>query len=396
MRKAAALIVTAALALALCGCAALLEGERSTSREHQSIGLEDPGEGEAVLDADNYEELFDAVKSLIEMGAERGTIRMVTYDGDMEEDLADAVITAANATPEGAYCVYYINYSLNRLVTVYEASLSIIYRHTPEEAAAVETVRDYGELESVLTRAMEARSDNVTVRVSGGDTVEADIERAVERGYYSNPGTILYIPTYTVTAYPEGGDERIIEVNLSYPYATQTVEARRRSLDSRAEEILASVRGGTAGERILSLGEVLTRNVTYDDSVNSSDLESRRYNAMTAYGAIVQGSAVGEGYAMATKLLCDKLGVECHVVRGRYNNMDHAWNIVRLDEGLYHVDMSRFDPVGMVFRNDEQQIALNYWWEEEEYPECAGRSLYEVKPDDADAGENPPEDEAGA
>lgn len=62
----------------------------------------------------------------------------------------------------------------------------------------------------------------------------------------------------------------------------------------------------------------------------------------TAYGALVEGDAVCQGYALAYKLLLDKCGIDSVLVTS--NEMGHAWNLVKLDGSWYHVDVTWDDP----------------------------------------------------
>ncbi len=369
--------LTAALVLALSGCSNTFDREWSSSVKHQGVASRDPADAEMTLEAENYDSLYEALRTFIAEGVEHGVVRIASYAGDLDADTAQAVLTVSNETPEGAYCVYYMNYNITRLVSVLEVSVSVIYRHSREELAAIDNCDGEADMENLMLDTLKGRLDFVTVRVTD-ENIDGDfISGAIEKAYYENPADILYIPTYTVNSYPEEGSERILEISLSYPYATSTVETRRAALGRRTEEIAASAGEGTVNDRLMRLGEYLAANVTYDNSVDSSDIDARRYSAMTAYGALVQGSAVGEGYAMAVKVLCDRMGVECYVVRGRYNNMDYAWNTVRMDNGqLYHLDFSVFDPAGAVFKTDAQQLAANYWWDKAEYQACPGPSLY--------------------
>ncbi|MFC4803848.1 transglutaminase domain-containing protein [Filifactor villosus] len=61
----------------------------------------------------------------------------------------------------------------------------------------------------------------------------------------------------------------------------------------------------------------------------------------TAYGALVKKEAVCQGYAHTFYLLATRCGLEAHIV----SNGDHAWNIIKLDDGnYYHVDVTWEDP----------------------------------------------------
>lgn len=377
MRKAAAVLTLMALLLALPGCGSLLGGEYASSREHVGVQGGGSGEVELAFEADDYDEICRSVEELVSAGASRGVIRVASYPGNLEADLAEACLAASNDTALGAYCVYFINYSITRLMSFYEVSVSVIYRHTPEEAAGIPVCADEAALEELMRDALTRRAESVTVKLTGEDGGEDTVEAAVENAYYAHPGDILYIPTYTVAAYPETGEERILEIVFTYPYDTPTVEQRRASLTSRAREIAAAIPAGTNQERLMALAEFFSQNVEYDGTVDTSDAQARRYSAMTAYGALDQGRAAGEGYAMGLKVLCDLLDIECYVIRGRFYNRDHAWNLVRLDNGqLYHVDMTAFDPQAAPLKNDSQQYSAGYWWDATLYPWCSGPSLY--------------------
>lgn len=63
----------------------------------------------------------------------------------------------------------------------------------------------------------------------------------------------------------------------------------------------------------------------------------------TPYGALVNGSAICQGYAKAYQALCQKAGLYCTVVGGSAGNDSHAWNLVRLESGTYHVDLTWAD-----------------------------------------------------
>lgn len=378
MRKALALFLAAVLTFALSGCERFIESEYSTSTphsEHPSGGTTDV---DITLEAADRNGLYDAVMALVNDGVEHGVIRIIGYSGDVEADLAQAVATVANDTPYGAYCANYINYSLMRIVSMYEARISIVYRHRPEEARSSVMCRNSGELQGIMRGAILNRTETFTIYTASDEINEQSVIAAMEEAYYGDPGEILYIPSCTVTSYPEAGRERILEIGLTFQYSASTVELRRENMLRRADEVMGDLTGSTTEEKLVSLANYFMANVTFDMSVNTSDAQARRYSAMTAYGALVQRVAVGEGYAMALKVICDRMGIECQIIRGRFNNVSHTWNLVRLSNGeLYHVDFSTYDGGGAAFfRNDSEQITFNYSWDASQYPECSGASLY--------------------
>lgn len=69
-------------------------------------------------------------------------------------------------------------------------------------------------------------------------------------------------------------------------------------------------------------------------------------NCHTAYGALVDGTAVCEGYARAFQYLCYQAGIQCLFITGSSNNPStgspepHAWNAVKIGGSYYHMDMT--------------------------------------------------------
>ena len=58
----------------------------------------------------------------------------------------------------------------------------------------------------------------------------------------------------------------------------------------------------------------------------------------TGYGLLVDGAAVCQGYAAAYKDLMNRVGVPCVTVSSQ--EMDHQWNLVKIDGNWYHVDLT--------------------------------------------------------
>ena len=74
----------------------------------------------------------------------------------------------------------------------------------------------------------------------------------------------------------------------------------------------------------------------------------------TAYGSIVKGEAVCEGYSRALKAVLDRLGIPCVLVYGVYMYNEntpelHMWCEVEIDGVWYAVDATMDDPRGSIY-----------------------------------------------
>ncbi len=99
------------------------------------------------------------------------------------------------------------------------------------------------------------------------------------------------------------------------------------------------VEGETVYEQLLSIHDGLARRISYDYS--PPPLPASSYDA---YGALIEGLAVCEGYSEAFKLICDRLNIPCILVVGYVATSGepgpHMWNAVEIGGAWYLVDVT--------------------------------------------------------
>ena len=61
------------------------------------------------------------------------------------------------------------------------------------------------------------------------------------------------------------------------------------------------------------------------------------------YGAIEGGWSICQGYSKAFEVLCERAGLWCRCVEGASDNEGHMWNLIQLEDGTYHVDITWSD-----------------------------------------------------
>ena len=125
-------------------------------------------------------------------------------------------------------------------------------------------------------------------------------------------------------------------------------------------------------EKELAIHDYIVTNCEYGYVDYSNDYAYR------AYGALVQGKAVCNGYAEAMALLLNCVGVENEIMTGWASSELHAWNRVRLDGKWYQVDSTWDDPIpdrgsfaGHQFFNVTDEIMDDtHVWTIEDYEKC--------------------------
>ncbi|MGN0387107.1 MAG: InlB B-repeat-containing protein [Lachnospiraceae bacterium] len=86
-------------------------------------------------------------------------------------------------------------------------------------------------------------------------------------------------------------------------------------------------------QKAIILHDYLAIQVEYDNTTS---------NCYSAFGALAEGKAVCQGYALAYKYLLNKAGIDCYMVTSE--SLNHAWNLVEINGNYYHVDVTWDDP----------------------------------------------------
>lgn len=97
-------------------------------------------------------------------------------------------------------------------------------------------------------------------------------------------------------------------------------------------------------------------------------------------GVLFKQKAVCQGYAETFQLFMELLGIDSMIITGIGEGVSHAWNLVKLEDGWYHIDTTFDDPItnyGDVLSYDyfllnDDLIKVNHSWEEE-YPAANGK-----------------------
>ncbi len=133
-----------------------------------------------------------------------------------------------------------------------------------------------------------------------------------------------------------------ISIRTNSIYSQEQYRAIYEKLIERVRKITHEARQhSTKIEQLRFLHHYLAENIEYN---NQADNIRVRREAHTIVGALLNSSCVCDGYARAFRLLCDQLHISCIVALGESSingsKGPHAWNIVKLDGRVYHVDVT--------------------------------------------------------
>ena len=378
MKKLVTLSIILSLAIACAGCTALLEGDTQKESLHVAVSNERPPDEQ--IEVSSYEELEATMLSLIAEHEADGLMVVKSYYGDVESDAQRAKDEILKNDPVAVYTVGNIDVAVTRIVSYFEIEVKIAYIRTKEQADSMITVSTQRYLRSELQSIMSEYREEA-VFLTSMQITEAEMEEFIRDTYYQNPRSIVMMPVTVVTTLTAGGNEKIIELSFRYLEQASVLRQFGASLNGYVRQNAFAAEGENDAEILLSLVENLIGACAYDEGTARTISEHGVQNiAATAYNALVRGSAVGEGFAMAFKSLCDELGFDCHVVLGYIDGRVHAWNVVSLYGDYYHIDtaMCALNGVETAFiKNDADLIEENYSWDMENTLRCNGTLTYE-------------------
>ncbi len=144
--------------------------------------------------------------------------------------------------------------------------------------------------------------------------------------------------------------DRIKTVRFYYGADVDLDEYRQRVLDlnSALERVVGATEGMSDFEKALYFHDYIILNCQYDTELAAlmqADLITEAiYNERyTEYSVLINGTGICGSYALAYRALLNKAGVECIYLASE--QMNHAWNMVRLNGEWYHVDCCWDDPM---------------------------------------------------
>lgn len=253
-------------------------------------------------------------------------------------------LTPVLAAATGAFVLcscsrFPVNYLFQEEPTLQRAAVTLETKQTSDRAPLetrlfremLETEVQQNAYDVVVQTALNADTESFTL----ADTAEADLFIAVKAFLNDYPEVFWVDPMSSYQYYEEDG---AVTARLCYLDTGGALQDAKDAFNAALAQMLQEAPvAATDYEMELYLHDRLMDCCEYADG---ADLLRH-----TAYGALVPGEAVCDGYARAFQLLCRQTGIEATVVEGTAGQDDqaetgHMWNCVRPGGTWYHVDVT--------------------------------------------------------
>ena len=143
---------------------------------------------------------------------------------------------------------------------------------------------------------------------------------------------IFYAVSFRYRFYPDSPNAEVIP---EYLFDKGKVKDHQKAMKSRVEKLVRPAAKMTEQEKELYIHDFICNHVHYD--------KLKKPYSHDIIGPLGQGVGVCEGIAKTVKVLCDALGIWCIIAISDANpdkniKYRHAWNILRIDGNMYHMD----------------------------------------------------------
>ncbi len=181
--------------------------------------------------------------------------------------------------------------------------------------------------------------------VNGCESAQTEIDIDISGKNIDLQNDLSAIYTMFYSDYPEyfwltGGynalrKNNILTMKPEYSIPGNDLTAAKSKYNAKVNELTSGLKGSNY-DKSKTLHDRLIDTVSYIDTPNDQN----------AYGALVEGKAVCNGYARAYQHLMNSVGIPAWYVIGTSTNpttntsIGHAWNLVKLDGAWYYTDVT--------------------------------------------------------
>lgn len=128
-----------------------------------------------------------------------------------------------------------------------------------------------------------------------------------------------------------------VTLSIQHSYTKEEIEKLEDFISNVIQENIQE--DMTPEDKVKIVHDYIINHTKYD--VARSDNKITTYHSDTAYGALIEHYAICSGYADSMKLFLDVF----HIPNYKISSENHVWNLVYLNDGWYHLDLTWDDPV---------------------------------------------------
>lgn len=207
------------------------------------------------------------------------------------------------------------------------------------QSAAVARLQTIEEVGSMVRETMKKREETLSFIYKDGaapTTEEVFAMRDYAMAHTGVPTEGDYLK-YQFHSFKVSGQKAAEEWVITWTTSYYVNAEQEKIMDRAVAQVLRSLdlTGKTDYEKAAAIYDYVCSNVQYD----YANLNNKEYYLKyTGYAALIDKTAVCQGYAVLMYRLLLASGVDNRIVAGYSYNQRHSWNIIRIGEAYYNAD----------------------------------------------------------
>ena len=349
-------VLSFVITLLLTGCSWWLDGEYVSVKPHTDRTQQQTVESITVS---SYLELRAAIEEMVENGVQS---RILTVE-EMERDSLDSYMETAaryvtQNNPVGAYAVMEITYEVGTSTGTTAVAVSVSYNHGKNEIQRIRRVKGANEGKELVAKALEQYETAIVLYIQ--DYADTDFAQAVQDYALLHPEAVMEIPQVTVQIYPETGNDRVVDIRLTYQSSRESL----RSMYGYVQPVFSSASLYVSGE-----GEARVKFAQLYSFLMERNTYTVETSITPAYSLLRHGVGDSRAFATVYAAMCRAAGLEAVTVTGTRAGEPWSWNIVCQDGVYYHVDLVQSHASGGYRPMTDGEMS-GYVWDYDAYPTC--------------------------
>lgn len=143
---------------------------------------------------------------------------------------------------------------------------------------------------------------------------------------------IFWCDSYKCVRYMAAGKTVSLEVEPIYSMTIEEAGELEKQIELEVQGYIDGINGNMDGYEKAKF--IYTKMI---EDINYNTASENNQNIISAF---INKETVCQGFAKAFQYLMYKLDIECTLVRGKANGDSHVWNLIKLDDEYYYVDVT--------------------------------------------------------
>jgi hypothetical protein len=329
----------------------------------------------SVYTITNYDKFYNTLSACILKKEKKVSLKFTNYNKKLY-DINKVIQEVTKANPNFKYMVSLTSYEGTTLGS--KATINYSFNYVEYDNSANDLTVVYNKIKAGM------KSGESSISFNTNNAVKYSFEafsKVIDKAINENP-EIRYFNKWN-TSYSSNGYVATYKVEFALNFTKEKILLMENKLKEKIHSIVATEINSNMKdyEKELKLHDYIVNHTIYDyQNLLNNTVPNVAY---TAYGVLINGVGVCEGYSYAMKRLLDEVGIESRVITGEVfgaSSGPHAWNLVKLSNEYYQLDVTFDDPVvndgsenvlsHSYFNLTDIEMSKNHTWDITKYPKC--------------------------